>query len=284
MSLADDHDHDHEAEGHDEHAHDELEIHVEELFVESIGLPVASLKIGKFYSAFGKHNAIHTHAYPFIDAPLYNQYLLGEEGLNSLGIAVNALIPAPWYSSLTFEALKDGVAGFNSPNPNDVLGVVDFRNLFDLSDTATFELGTSAAFGKNHEDNDRRMLGVNTTVKWRPDFLGKYSGFETTAEIVSSKDNEKGAKEKAGWALWAGYQIDRNWKIKGRTEELGYWDGGIKDMQAKKHSVLVGYQFSEFSSIRGQVDRLKDVSYKDETTDLSVQFNMSLGAHPAHDY
>lgn len=284
LDLAEDHDHDHGKEGHDEHGHAALELHIEELYVETIALSMASVKVGKFYSAFGKHNGLHTHAYPFIDAPLYVTNLLGEEGLNNLGAAVNFLVPTPWYMGLTLEALQGGIAGFNSVNPNDMIAVADLTNLFELSDTATFELGLSGAFGDTEENVSRRILGVNTTVKWRPSMLGRYSGFEATAEIVSSKDNENGAKEKAGWAFWAGYQIDRSWKIRARTQELGYWDDAIKDVQAKKHSLLVSYDFSEFSALRVQADSLKDIALKDETIDLSLQLSMSLGAHPAHGY
>ena len=57
-------------------------LEVEEGFVETIGLPNITLRAGKFFSALGRHNRLHTHAFPFIDPPVAHERLLGGEGLN----------------------------------------------------------------------------------------------------------------------------------------------------------------------------------------------------------
>ena len=59
----------------------------EEVFAESDQIPGVTMRAGKFKAAFGKHNQLHTHSYPFIDAPLANSKLLGEEGLNDAGVS-----------------------------------------------------------------------------------------------------------------------------------------------------------------------------------------------------
>ena len=65
----------------------------EEVFVETLSLPSFTIKAGKFYALLGRHNHLHTHSFPFIDKPLTNKTLLGEEGLNEMGLSVSYLVP-----------------------------------------------------------------------------------------------------------------------------------------------------------------------------------------------
>jgi hypothetical protein len=58
----------------------EYAIAPEEVFVETISLPSITLKLGKSKMPMGKHNQLHPHAYPFINGPLANESILGEEG------------------------------------------------------------------------------------------------------------------------------------------------------------------------------------------------------------
>ena len=64
-------------------------IEVEEAAITTTSLPNITVKAGKFYGDFGKHNLLHTHAYPFIDPPVVHERLLGGEGLNEIGIGAN---------------------------------------------------------------------------------------------------------------------------------------------------------------------------------------------------
>ena len=44
----------------------------------------ASLRIGKAFVPFGKHNPLHTHQFPFIDRPVVLKQVFGEEALNEV--------------------------------------------------------------------------------------------------------------------------------------------------------------------------------------------------------
>lgn len=59
----------------------------EEAFAESISLPFVTVKAGKFKTSLGKYNTYHTHALPFVDQNLVNQVILGDEGLNNVGLS-----------------------------------------------------------------------------------------------------------------------------------------------------------------------------------------------------
>ena len=60
----------------------------------------------------GKHNQLHTHAFPFILAPLINLNLLGDEGLSDVGFSTAILLPATsWFSELTLQYIRgEGVS------------------------------------------------------------------------------------------------------------------------------------------------------------------------------
>ena len=83
----------------------DYKIDPEEVYVETISLPVVTLKAGKFKAALGRHNQLHTHAFPFIDAPIVNRKVLGDEGLNEVGLSASTLIPAPWFMEITAQVL-----------------------------------------------------------------------------------------------------------------------------------------------------------------------------------
>ena len=71
----------------------EFAVDPEEVYLETISLPMLTIRAGKFKLALGKHNLLHTHVFPFIDSPLINQELMGEEGLNEAAISMDLLQP-----------------------------------------------------------------------------------------------------------------------------------------------------------------------------------------------
>lgn len=112
----------------------------EEVYAETISLPSVTFKFGKFKAAVGRHNLLHTHAYPFIDAPLINQQLLGEEGLNDVGASASVMLPLSWYSEVIAQMINaQNPEIFGSPKPGQVAGIVHLKNLWDLSDASTLE-------------------------------------------------------------------------------------------------------------------------------------------------
>lgn len=275
-----------EEEGHDEEGHEEEEefaIEPEEVYVETIAIPFVTLKLGKFFAAFGKHNIYHAHAYPFLDQPQFITELLGEEGLNDLGLSAEVLLPLPWYTALTVQAIEDGEA-FESENKSDVVTIVNLKNLWDVTDSTTLEVGLSSATGKNTADKETSLKGADITVKWRPEFLSNYSSLSLTGEYIESDRSGIEEEKHAGWVGWVKYQFDKNWRIGLRTEEIGILSGKNKSIETKKNSALVAYHFSEFSSLRFQYDQIKDQLYKTPERRFTMQLNMSIGTHPAHRY
>src|SRR5437899_9502159 len=76
-------------------------VNVEEGYITFTSLPAGLLlKVGKMRAEFGKVNAIHNHALPFIDRPLVTNNLVGgEDGIDDAGISLSRFLPAPknWF-------------------------------------------------------------------------------------------------------------------------------------------------------------------------------------------
>ena len=148
----------------------ETEVEVEEAFLQTTSLPFnLQLKAGQFFSAFGRINPVHPHAWDFADAPIVHGRLLGPDGLRGVGAQISWIVPVPWYSQLIFAAQNGrGGTGYSFRNPGDggvffgrmttdreARGLQDFvwiprwENSVDLSPTQVVLAGVSGAFGSN---------------------------------------------------------------------------------------------------------------------------------------
>src|SRR6266852_5591251 len=58
----------------------------EEVWVRSTNIPGIQLKLGKQRGTFGKHGLLHTHAFPFIEAPIVMANTIGHEGFKDAGM------------------------------------------------------------------------------------------------------------------------------------------------------------------------------------------------------
>lgn len=279
----------------------------EEIYAETISLPHVTLKAGKFKLAVGRHNLLHTHAYPFVDAPLIQQRLLGDEGLNERGLSAAVLLPfAPWFSEVTLQAFSlDNDRLFASRNSGDLGALAHLRNLWDLSDSLTMQLGLTGLGGNNQFGMKSSVLGSDLTFKWRPTEGGKYRALIWSTEYLMGQRAGMTAdrtvpdpaipgatitatdsvRQLGGLATWLQYQFAQRWWVQGRYELVGLPQTRSPSLQlADKESALLGFFPSEFSGLRLQVDRIHDRARPRVDYVYSLQFNASIGAHPAHAY
>lgn len=266
----------------------------EEVFFETISLPVMTFRVGKFKAALGKHNILHTHAYPFIDAPLINQDVLGGEGLNETGVSASALVPTPWFLELTGQVFSNSNSAiYNSPNSGDITGVVQLKNLWDLSDEMTLEWSVFGTQGKNAAMNTAQAYGSDFIIKWRPVEGGKYRALVFANEYlagsspgtgftVGPSNNQSTGEHLGGFASWLQYQFAERWWLQGRVEfeSLQQVQGNLN---CSKQSVLLALNPSEFSGFRLQYDHIMADNQEAEHA-VTLQWNITIGAHPAHSY
>ena len=266
------------------------EIELEEGYVTSEQLPYdllpqnTSLKLGKFFAAFGKHNLLHAHQFPFIHQPLISQAAFGEEGLREPGLGVAYLLPTPWFSELTFQGLAgENEVLFRSSEEAKRRGAYlgHWKNFFELGDSTTLEIGNSYVGGRS--SNARRLaqaVGLDLTLKWRPPQMATERGLIWQSEyIYFTRD---GNREKGGGFYSAlQYQLARRWWIQGRYDLLGA--PKLDDGRAHRWSTLLAFVPSEFSAIRLQHSYTSQEG-RSPLNEILLQFNFTIGSHPAHQY
>lgn len=267
----------------------------EEVFFETIALPFVNVRVGKFKAAVGKHNSLHTHAYPFIDAPLINQDLFGGEGLNETGVSISSLFPhVSWFMELTAQALSsNNDTLYNSPNSGDYSGVLQLKNLWDLSDDSTLEWTLFGTQGKNPVSLNSHVYGTDLILKWRPALGGKYHALIFANEYLNGASPVSGftlgpsatalsGDHLDGLASWLQYQFAERWWIQGRIEHEGFTRSGQLPVR-NKQSALLALNPSEFSGFRIQYDHTLAANQPEDHA-VTLQWNITIGAHPAHSY
>ena len=267
---------------------------IEEGYVTSERLPYdllprdTSLKLGKFFAGFGKHNLFHAHQFPFIDPPLVNQAVFGDEGLKEPGVGLSYLLPTSWFSEVTFQ----GLAGENDrlfrasedAKPRGAyLG--HWKNFFDLNDETTLELGNSYIAGRNSDAGHRlsQAVGADLTIKWRPLRQSTEKGLVWQNEYIFFQQDRRRDPASRGGGLYSSlqYQFARRWWLQGRYDLLGV--PKLDDGRKHRWTTLVALVPSEFSALRLQhsytiQDRGGPVNL------VLLQLSFTIGSHPAHQY
>lgn len=265
-------------------------IEPEEFYFETLRLPSLTLRAGKMKLAFGKHSPLHTHAMPFLDAPLTQATLIGDEGLNETAISAAVLLPTNWFSEITLQAFSASNADlFNATQSGSLGGLVRLKNLWDLTEDTTLELGLSGARAKNSIEQHATVCGSDLTVKWRPAVGGKYQALVWNTEYLRA--NRKGLTDGAGEDIarlgglttYLQYQFAERWWVQARAEILGLPKPATISRLTKQSAVLA-FIPSEFSGIRLQYDHQRTENQAKADHTASLQYNITIGAHPAHSY
>ena len=244
-----------------------------------------TLKLGKFFAAFGKHNLLHTHQFPFINQPLVSQAAFGAEGLKEPGLGISYLLPTRWFSELTIQ----GMAGLNEElfrlksdaKPGGAY-LAHWKNFFDLTDETTLEVGNSILAGRNSNSGHpwSEAAGLDLTTKWRP---STENALVWQAEYIYFNRGRDGNNSRRGGGLYSSlqYQFARRWWIQGRYDLLGI--PKLDDGRKNRWSTLLAFVPSEFSAIRLQ----HSYTAQDRggpLNEILLQFNFTIGSHPAHQY
>jgi hypothetical protein len=239
----------------------EYTIEPEEAYVDTTFIPNVTLRAGKFYGFFGRHNILHTHAFPFIDAPLISQALLGG-GLNSGGISASYLIPTHFFSELT-------VQGFEN-----FYTLAHLRTLFDLDDDSTLELGISGV--------TKWAWGTDVTFKHRPTGVGMGRKFNLAGEWMSGQLDGYTTAPTADGKPTRGFGVYGQYEFLARTFAQYRFDDLISG-ETTRHGICLAYAPSEFSVFRLEYDHTRSPS-SDPDNRVLAQINITIGFHPAHDY
>lgn len=270
------------------------------------GLPWGlGLKAGKYRLGFGKLNATHPHAYPFIDPPRSLVSLLpgGEEGFNETGVQASALLPTPgdWASTLSADLIE--AKAFHPDGEFTRLGWLGrWANDFLIGEVGAVETGLSAAEGKtiSPEWDPAWLFGADVKAKF---YLPGASQLTVQAEGVYRRFQERlpGSSEapiaadpsigtgssivqdqRSGFVAFADYRYHTQWNGGLFYEQ---WERPF-DSEAvdRAFRAFAGYAVLEESTLlRLMYERLLPEG-GDAVNSVSLQLLFSMGPHKAHQF
>lgn len=303
--------------------HPDNSVSVEEAYVQTTSLGKGlSLKAGRFLSGVGYLNAQHAHVWDFVDAPLAYQAMLGTQYADD-GVQLTWLAPTDRFIELGVELGRGlGFPGSGSGRNGAGMTALTAHTGGDIGDSHSWRAGLSVLNAKatdqalsaidaaggsvtNAFSGRTRVWVLDGVWKWAPDGNATRTNFKLQGEYLrSTRDGSltydtAGAAvadayraTQSGWYLQGIYQFMPRWRVGLRTEGLdaGRPDYGVNTgalalavSPPRKNSLMVDFSPSEFSRVRLQLarDRARDGKADNQ---FFIQYQMSLGAHGAHNY
>jgi len=273
----------------------------EEIWVRNTSIPGVQLKLGKIRGTFGKHGLLHTHAFPFIQAPIVMANTIGEEGFKDAGIEAAWLTPLPWYAELTGGAYQavatddDHPLDFGSTSHGNIPYLGHFKNQFDLSDATTLEVGQSLLEGRGADGNRHAAYGGDVTIRNVPPKNSNRRGWILQGEYLQKGSSGGGSytrEQDGGYASFQ-YRLSQVWwmGVRGEQARKSFTDflvdhaGDPIAGKVNRVSANVAWTPSEFSSVRleyshAQADAGSGIKPNDDR--IMIQMSYTIGYHPAH--
>lgn len=273
----------------------------EEVWVRSTNIPSIQLKLGKLRGTFGKHGLLHTHAFPFIQAPIVMSNTIGQEGFKDAGIEAAWLTPLPWFSELTggvYQAVgvdDDHPLDLGSSRHDNVPFLGHFKNLLDVNDATTLEIGQSVLQGRGADGNRHDAYGADVTIRNVPARNSNRRGWILQSEYLQKGSAAHGAyvrEQDGGYASFQ-YRLSQVWwaGVRGEQARRSFTDflvdaaGAPIPGTVHRASVNLAWTPSEFSFVRLEYSHATTGAGIHPTDDrLQVQMSYTIGYHPAHAY
>lgn len=300
----------------------ETVVAVEEAYVNTLALPAGlAVKFGRFKSDIGYQNRIHAHAWEFVDAPLAYRALLATS-LQDDGVQLRWIAPTDLFVELGGEALRGQAFPGGGEARDDVNGFTGFLHLGgDVGEGGSWRVGLSHlkadADGRaTGEDIPTLFTGdsdvsiVDLVFKWAQDgnpalqnvvFNAEYLRRKEDGDLVYDPDGTADASSydgtQDGYYAQAVYQFVPRWRIGVRYDSLAA-DNTVgnpapgtsletladNSYDPRRYSAMVDFSNSEFSRIRVQYSRDETRPGDEGDDQFFLQYVMSLGSHPAHQF
>ena len=300
--------------------HPDNTLSVEEAYVQTTALGNGlGLKAGRFFSGVGYLNAQHAHTWDFVDAPLAYQALLGTQ-YGDDGVQLTWLAPTDQFIELGAELGRGrSFPGTDTGRNAAGMSALTAHTGGDIGESQNWRAGLSvlnaradsqALTGLDAAGNlvgssfsgRTRVWVLDGVWKWAPGGNATRTSLKLQGELLRSTREgsltpDAGAAAPYRAAQWGGYaqavwQFMPRWRLGLRGDWLG---AGRPDFGAnggtyastgytpRKDSLMLDYSASEFSRIRLQLanDRSRQGSPDQQ---VLLQYQMSLGAHGAHNY
>ncbi len=259
-------------------------------------LPKISLTAGKFRQQFGVVNRWHVHALDQFDYPLALTTILGEDGLNQIGLSFNWLMP-----SVTADANNLIVEITNGQN-NQLFGgelfsfpsiLVHLKNYYDLSRDTYLEFGLTGMYGKNNVkgfingekiiENTRNTYlgGADLTIFWEPVNKALYKSLLWRSEIFYvDKEISSNYKVKAfGGYSYLEYKFAEQWQIGARFDYTQPFEVSNNSEYSYQIVPYVTWWQSHWVRMRLQYSYMNGNVLPESANTLRLQMVWAVGPH-----
>ncbi len=294
----------------------EIKVEIEEAYATTLDFPWGlQLKAGAFFSAFGRQNPQHPHAWSFVNKPLILGRMFGGDGMRNPGAQLSWLTPLPWYSEIIGSAQNSSgetMASFRGDLPmrdlSDGTGLIRWNNFFALSEELSLIVGGSYARGTNAEPDPKQktqLLGADLYLKFRRPSSLSFLSLEVEA-LNRRYGTAAGDLSDWGWYAQVLYRLGEpwhRWHVGFRYDWVGDKQPGAPstspgpvdpttglptptDLDTLKRfrlSPVVSFYPSEFSKVRFQYDYDRP-NGATPVHAVSIQLEFLMGAHGAHKF
>ena len=287
-------------------------VSIEEAYVVTTALPEGwQIKGGKFKSNFSRLDSQHPHAWDFWDIALPYRAFLGSEGLGGeKGVQLTYLPTLPIYTIFGAEVLQGENPLLFGPGAEEGPHAFTFfvKSSVDTSDYSTLYFGPSVLFGKTDNTNifpEQRSEATAPCMVWKRSGNGSpravrpltiQSEYLLLTQTGTATDTATGLidslrRKQDGFYVQGIYRINR-WGIGARYDTLNvlsdtFEQAGVQKNYGKpwRETASLEYNPSEFARIRLQLSHDRSDTVTGRTNDEAIlQFNFTVGAHPAHSF
>ncbi len=281
-------------------------VEAEEAYATCESIPDLQLKVGELRAQFGKHGQLHTHAFPFIQSPIVMGNTIGMEGFKDAGIQASWLTPFPWFCELTGGAYTpvandetaNGGQGnhpldFGSNSQDNIPYLAHLKNLFDVDENTTMELGASDLTGMGVDGLHHAVYGADLTFRNVPLRRSNQNGWILQGEYLKKVSYDDGTynQESDGWYGSFQYRLSQEWWTGIRAEECFHT---VNDLavdptensltgHVQRGTFDIAWLASEFSEVRADYSYARNDAGQVDNR-VMLQFNYVIGFHPPHSY
>lgn len=259
-------------------------------------LPSLSITAGKFRQQFGVLNRWHVHALDQFDFPLALTTILGEEGLNQIGVSFDWLMP-----SLTADANSLTLQITNGQNEHLFSGelfsfpsiLAHFKNYYDLSTNTYFEFGLTGMYGKNNivgmvnnvrvDEPSRKTIlgGLDLSLVWEPVNRAHYKSLTWRTEFYYANKELINNQSIEAWGGYSylNYKLSELFDIGTRVDYTQPFETGNNDKHIYQIAPYITWYQSHWVKLRLQYNYLSDTSFGQDRNMLRLQFVWGAGPH-----
>ncbi len=258
-------------------------------------LPNISLTAGKFRQNFGVVNRWHEHSLDQFEYPLALTTILGDEGLNQIGISMNWLMPSIFNGvhNLTLE-VTDGMNShlFSGRTFTFPAVLAHLKNYWDLSENSYLEIGFTGMYGKNKTpkpvngiveevDKNTYLGGLDLTYFWQPVNKALYKSFVWRNELYyAEKELLEPYKIKAfGGYSYLQYQFNEKWFVGARFDYTQPFKLNNSDESIIQLVPYVVWWQSHWVRLRLQYNLFKANYGSQKQNTFMLQITWAMGPH-----